>query len=251
MARDTSIEAFNKIRDNGLLSKRRMQVYEYLFEHGPCTAKQVTGNLRQGLQDSGGYNTRLSELRRMGVVKEVDKIVCPESGQKVILWDVTSNMPTEIHKDELAQKLAELGFDSLDEYYESDHWQNFKRGYYSRHPRICAITGRIDNIHLHHIIYDNLGCERDEDVIPIHGEMHELLHRLVKEHKVPLNKAHLVLQETVKPKARMSLEDKQELLTYLRNEGSPQKRMMVAYRFIDKQGMLKGLLEFVRVQSME
>jgi len=41
LSRDTSIEAYRTIKANGLLSKRRLQVYEYLFNHGPATAKEI------------------------------------------------------------------------------------------------------------------------------------------------------------------------------------------------------------------
>lgn len=190
--RQTSIDAFNAIKDSGLLSTRRWQVYEYLFKNGPCTAKQVTGNLRSGLQDSGGYNTRLSELRRMGVVQEVGKVECPESGHNVILWDVTDKMPKKLHKDLLLYQLEELGLESLDQYYFTEHWVDFKDGYYTRHPRVCYISGATTRLHLHHITYERLGAELDEDVVPLHEFWHKVVHHLVKEHKVKLEIAHKV-----------------------------------------------------------
>lgn len=198
-SRDTSVEAFKIIRENGLLSKRRMEVYKYLYENGPCTAKQVTGNLRQGLQDSGGYNTRLSELRRMGVVKEVDKVKCDESGQMVILWDVTSEIPKKLYKDPIQQRLADLGFENpiLESYYPSDIWQTFRQGYYQRHAKVCFVSGLIAD-DLHHITYERLGEELDEDVVPLTKFWHEFVHHLVKNHRVPLEKAHLVARDCFK-----------------------------------------------------
>ena len=99
MPRDTSIEAYQRITENGLLSFRRMQVYEYLFQHGPCTARQITLALRESEAFKGkdvtdsGFHGRLSELRDRGVVSEVGRTE-GENGV-VILWDVTSKLPEE------------------------------------------------------------------------------------------------------------------------------------------------------------
>lgn len=98
MVRQTSKAAYNAIRTNGLLSKRRWQVYDFVYHHGPCTAKEVTSALRKGDEDSGGYNTRLSELRDAGVVVEVGTRKCASSGHTVILWDVTDSLPVKVKR---------------------------------------------------------------------------------------------------------------------------------------------------------
>lgn len=41
MTRNTSVEAYHKIKEEGLIGKRQMQVYEILFEHGPLTNSEV------------------------------------------------------------------------------------------------------------------------------------------------------------------------------------------------------------------
>lgn len=89
MTRETSIEAYNHIKNNGLLSKRKMQVYDYLYKNGPATGMDVTDALSNG-KDHGSYSTRLSELREAGVVKECGKVKSNHSTHEVILWDVTS-----------------------------------------------------------------------------------------------------------------------------------------------------------------
>ena len=39
--RQTSIDCYNKIKAEGLLSKRRLEVYEILFHHGQLTANEI------------------------------------------------------------------------------------------------------------------------------------------------------------------------------------------------------------------
>lgn len=98
MTRKTSIEAYNKIKENGLLSKRRFQVYEYLYKNGPCIARQIHKDLAVFGTNVSGYMGRLSELRDAGVVAEVGKVVDKETGHKVLLWDVTKNLPVKLEK---------------------------------------------------------------------------------------------------------------------------------------------------------
>lgn len=95
--RETSIEAYHKIRDDGLLSERRWQVYDVLTEHGPMTGNQSILKFKEKYPhigiNTGAIMTRLSELRDRGVVKELGEVKCPISGHQVILWDVTKDLP--------------------------------------------------------------------------------------------------------------------------------------------------------------
>lgn len=47
MARDTSREAYNKIKEMGLLSQRRWEVYDILYSHGPMTGGEICDVIRQ------------------------------------------------------------------------------------------------------------------------------------------------------------------------------------------------------------
>lgn len=101
MVRKTSIEAYNQIKNNGLLSERRMQVYDLLYKYGPLTALQVIDHFRRTLinfSSTGNLSTRLSELRDMGVVEELGTTKCPIGGRNVILWDVTDRLPVKVEK---------------------------------------------------------------------------------------------------------------------------------------------------------
>lgn len=96
----------------------------------------------------------------------------------------------------LAERLAELGFENLDEYRRGDWWIGFRGRYYVAKPAVCFITGLTTNLDLHHITYVRLGAEWFEDVVPIYKPWHHFIHEhLIKKHKVKLEEAHLVAKK--------------------------------------------------------
>lgn len=97
MIRTTSIESYNKIREGSLLSERRLQVYEVLFEHGPMTANELFRILMgKTTITQSNIHARLNEMREMGCVREIGKRECSVTNNKVILWDVTDSLPEKL-----------------------------------------------------------------------------------------------------------------------------------------------------------
>ncbi len=96
MVRETSRATYHQIKDEGLLSKRRFEVYQVLFKNnGPMTYSEIVMKFRQRKEfaTSSTYQARLSELRDLGVVYEVKEDKCPLTGRHVIFWDVTAKLP--------------------------------------------------------------------------------------------------------------------------------------------------------------
>jgi len=93
MVRDTSIEAYQKIEAEGLLSKLRWIVYDYIYHHGPCTQRQVERGLLGRLSHS--ITPRFAELEDLGVIKSVGEVKSDETNHMNISWDVTSNLPNK------------------------------------------------------------------------------------------------------------------------------------------------------------
>lgn len=101
MIRQTSIDIYHQIQNDGLLSKRRWQVYDILYQHGPLTGGEVASYMKsihgvRGFSES--VRNRLTELREMGAAREVGETSCPVTGNQVILWDVTGDLPRQIDK---------------------------------------------------------------------------------------------------------------------------------------------------------
>lgn len=102
MTRQTSIEAYNVIKENGLLSKRRWEVYDVLFHNGPLTAGEI-GKHMSGYRSAvstadRNIHARLSELKKFGVVFEVRERICSITGMTVIECDVTDRLPIKLEK---------------------------------------------------------------------------------------------------------------------------------------------------------
>ena len=87
--RKTSIECFSKIKQEGLLGKRRLQVYESIFNYAPCTASEVFNDKNLKTNQSG----RFTELRDLGVIYEKGERLCRITGRNVIEWDLTDRLP--------------------------------------------------------------------------------------------------------------------------------------------------------------
>jgi len=93
MTRRTSIEAYERVKESGVLSRRRFQTYDILFKHGPLTGSEVSAAC--GIY---GLWKRCSELLAFGLVEVVGEKKCQFSGMTVSLWDVTDRAPVEMFK---------------------------------------------------------------------------------------------------------------------------------------------------------
>jgi uncharacterized protein YwgA len=111
MIRDTSIEVYHEIEANGLLSKKRLEVYKILYESGPLTGAQVSrmhGNIYGANTVSETVRNRITELFDMGVVQEVSKGPCPITEREVIFWDVTKNLPVKVKRQTFKERKKEV-----------------------------------------------------------------------------------------------------------------------------------------------
>ena len=116
ITRKTSIECFNKIKQEGLLSKRRLQVYESIFNHAPCTASEVFNDKNLKTNQSG----RFTELRDLGVIYEKGERTCSITGKNVIEWDLTDRLPVNIKNPNKTKKQRlDAALNSLRELYKN------------------------------------------------------------------------------------------------------------------------------------
>ena len=98
--RQTSIDCYNKIKEEGLLSKRRLQVYESIYNSAPCTASEVFKEKNLKTNQSG----RFTELRDLGVIYEKGERICSITGRNVIEWDLTDRLPVNVKNTNKTKK---------------------------------------------------------------------------------------------------------------------------------------------------
>ena len=114
--RQTSIDCFNQIKEEGLLSKRRLQVYESIYNSAPCTASEVFKDKNLKTNQSG----RFTELRDLGVIYEKGERVCSITGMNVIEWDLTDRLPINIKNPNKTKKQRlDTALNSLRELYKN------------------------------------------------------------------------------------------------------------------------------------
>jgi len=90
--RQTSIDCFNEIKRDGSLSKMRFEVYSALFSMGkPSTTREVYSTMNVDKQEA----TRFTELRKLGVIYEVQNRKCTVTGRTSIEWDLTDKLPVD------------------------------------------------------------------------------------------------------------------------------------------------------------
>ena len=90
--RQTSIDCYNEIKQQGLLSKRRLEVYEALYTSAPCTSSEAIRNAKTTF-GVFGVSSRFTELRNLGVIYEKGEKQCTITGRNVIEWDLTDKLP--------------------------------------------------------------------------------------------------------------------------------------------------------------
>lgn len=95
--RQTSIDCYHQIKAEGLLSKRRMEVYEILFQDGPLTANEIVriSKIKYPNTNASSFNARLSELKRFGVIQEIGEKEDSISGKNCYIWDLTDRLPED------------------------------------------------------------------------------------------------------------------------------------------------------------
>ncbi len=102
MARETSVEAYRTAMESGHIGKRQKQVYDILYNNGPLTANETYNILAEqmggALRFDSNTRARFTELRTMGLIREVSKVKDPITNMNVIQWDVTAKVPEKMAK---------------------------------------------------------------------------------------------------------------------------------------------------------
>ena len=102
--RQTSIDCYNKIKSEGLLSNMRFKVYEAILRKAPCTSGEAFATMTTKENQISQSRARFTELRELGVIYEVQNRKCKITGMNVIEWDLTDRLPIKIKKSNKTKK---------------------------------------------------------------------------------------------------------------------------------------------------
>ena len=130
MARQTSINCYNQIKAQGLLSKLRLATHYAMLYASPCTAGELQSYIDKNQIKVKHAWKLLSQLRDLGVVYEKDERKCNVTGSVVIEWDLTDKLPIKPAKlINAKQQRVEDTINSLKELYKkgststNEDWQ--------------------------------------------------------------------------------------------------------------------------------
>jgi len=106
--RQTSIDCYNQIKAEGLLSKRRLEVYEAILKSAPCSSGEAFSKMLTSSNVISQSRARFTELRELGVIYEVGVKKCSITNRNVIEWDLTDNLPFELEKNKTKSKKTKI-----------------------------------------------------------------------------------------------------------------------------------------------
>jgi hypothetical protein len=93
MARQTSIDCYNQIKSEGLLSDLKLLTYHAMLHTAPCTAGELQKYIEKNEIKVKHSWKLLSQLRDLGVIYERSVRICFVTGRNVIEWDLTDKLP--------------------------------------------------------------------------------------------------------------------------------------------------------------
>jgi len=118
--RQTSIECYNQIKREGLLSKMRFKVFEAILKNAPCTSAEVLATMLSKNSAITSSRARFTELRELGVIYEVQNRKCNITGRTSIEWDLTDKLPVNLKKTNKTKKhRTDDALNSLRELYKN------------------------------------------------------------------------------------------------------------------------------------
>lgn len=103
--RQTSINCFNQIQAEGLLTKRRFEVYEAIYNSAPCTSSEAMIGRLNSTNVLSQSRARFTELRELGVIYEKGIKKCTVTGRNVIEWDLTDRLPIDKKVTTITKKM--------------------------------------------------------------------------------------------------------------------------------------------------
>jgi hypothetical protein len=130
-ARQTSIDCYNQIKAQGLLSKLRLATHYAMLNCSPCTAGELQNYIdKNGIKVKHAWKL-LSQLRDLGVVYEMNERKCNITGRVVIEWELTDKLPikADLPTNTKKQRVADT-MDAFRLLYKNkltasvDDWQN-------------------------------------------------------------------------------------------------------------------------------
>jgi hypothetical protein len=108
MIQTTSIETYHSIKNSGLISEKRLKVFDIFYQNPKgLTGAEVSEIYRREnptSQHSETIRNRITELVQMGVLVEIGVVECQFSKRSVMKWCCVDKMPIPLEKKATRKK---------------------------------------------------------------------------------------------------------------------------------------------------
>lgn len=113
MIQKTSIETYHAIKDSGLISEKRMKVFDIFYAHPEgltgAEVSEIYKKQNPTSQHSETIRNRITELFQMGVLAEIGVVECQFSKRSVMKWCCIDKMPIPLEKKQTKkEKIKEI-----------------------------------------------------------------------------------------------------------------------------------------------
>jgi DNA-binding Lrp family transcriptional regulator len=120
MTQKTSLDVYKRIIASGLISKRRKEIVEILWEHTALTGNQIS-KIHKEKHNTNSFSenvkNRITELEQMGVISIVGIVACPLTKNQVNLYALSGNLPVKLEVkqtkkqkvDNIKKQIVEIG----------------------------------------------------------------------------------------------------------------------------------------------
>ena len=102
MTQTTSIETYHAIKNSGLISEKRLKVFDIFYQNPQgltgAEVSEIYRNANPTSQHSETIRNRITELVQMGVLAEVGVVECQFSKRNVMKWYCIDKMPISLEK---------------------------------------------------------------------------------------------------------------------------------------------------------
>jgi hypothetical protein len=97
MTRQTSIDVYHRIKEEGLLGKLQLSVLEIVYRHGPISQGEVCREFFNRNEERS-ITPRFAELVRRNAITEVGQRPCRTTGNLVYVYEWSKKLPDPIVK---------------------------------------------------------------------------------------------------------------------------------------------------------
>lgn len=139
MVQKTSIETYHAIKRSGLISEKRMKVFDIFYENKDgLTGSQVSQIYKSkypSSQHSETIRNRITELCEMGVIAEMGVVECQYTKRKVMKWCCVDQMPVNLEKKKTKKEIINEILDdviSLGQSLKSEEEKMYLRNIYHK-----------------------------------------------------------------------------------------------------------------------